>query len=174
MLREKRRSHTASIVVLSLLCAALIVAGVFLFLRGHRPDETLLARYQVEGLDPAAQIGALPGSPRVEQSPGENMFTYRINTSPTFQSDGTEGDLMVENPSHNQYLMVVELVADGDETTLYRSQYIAPNQYIEHVSLDHALSPGEHEGTAYLNAVDPETLELVGILECPLLIEVKG
>lgn len=79
----------------------------------------------------------------------------------------------MQNPAFNEYLMVVELTADGDESVLYRSQYIAPNQYISKVDLREPLAPGEHEGTVYLSAVDPKTLDVVGVLENPILIKVK-
>ena len=174
MLRQRSRPHTALVLVLSILCAILIALGLFLFLRNlNGSSGEVKSAFLVEGLDPAAQTGTPPGAPWNEKSPGENLFGYRVSSTVTFQSDGTGGGLNVQNPAFNEYLMVVELTADGDESVLYRSQYIAPNQYISKVDLREPLAPGEHEGTVYLSAVDPKTLDVVGVLENPILIKVK-
>ena len=100
------------------------------------------------------------------------MFGYRINQAPVFSADGSNGRILVQNPAFNDYLMVLE-IAGEDGGVLYRSGYIAPNQYIEEISLPAPPPSGKYEATAYLNAVDPDTLTYVDALECPLSITIK-
>lgn len=172
-LRQRSRTNPILIVLLSCICIALIGFGVYLFLHSatQAPD-TILPVFQVEDLDPAAQIGSLPGSPRGESEPAEDVFAYRINSTPTFDDEGKNGNILVENPASNQYLMVLEIAPASGGAMLYQSKYIAPNQYIESIDLAASLDAGTYEAVAYLNAVDPQTLELVGTLECPITIQI--
>ncbi|MEM1483635.1 hypothetical protein V6615_02030 [Oscillospiraceae bacterium PP1C4] len=173
-LRQKSRTSPVLITLLSLICLVLIAVGVMLFLSGTgggAGSHSIKGIFQVDDLDPNATIGALPGSPINEKSPGENIFSYRINSTPMFSSDGTSGDILVENPHFNKYLMVLE-IASGDQL-LYQSQYIAPNQYIKTINLQKTPDAGKHSAIAYLNAIDPKTMDLIGTLECPITITVK-
>lgn len=174
---ERKKKKTGVAVLFSLICIALIGVGVYFFVG---PDfffpssgEELNPVFQVDGLDPAAQIGALPDSPKNESKPsGDNLFSYRINATPTFKPDGTGGNILVENPYFNEYLMVVEIEDESGEL-LYQSQYIAPNQHILNASLQSTPSAGTHQATAYISAVDPKTMDWVGTLECPIQLTVK-
>lgn len=170
-LRQKKRSSRILIISLTIFCLALIGVGVLLYLRFPAASYTIKTVYQVEGLDPTAKAGPLPGAPSVERPVGENLFSYRINASPLFSADGKGGNIMVQNPSFNQHLMVLE-IAIGDEL-LYQSQYIAPNQYIDIIDLQTKLAPDVYKATAYLFAIDPKSLESVGTFECPLTITVQ-
>lgn len=175
MLRQKRRVHIVPIVLFSVLLAGILAAAIyyFYFFHGTASDNLIQKQFQVENLDPNAKNGRLPGAPQDEKSPGEGMFSYRINPTPVFQSNGSGGDIKVQNPSFNRYLMVLEITVDGTDGTVYRSQYIAPNQYISSIDLQKQLPSGEYRATAYLNAVDAGTLDLVDTLTCPLEITVK-
>lgn len=160
-------------ILLSVLCLTLIGGGVLLFLQNDGAETALIGGlFQVEGLDPAAKTGAPHGVPKDERAPvGEDLFSYRINDAPKFNSEGKGGNIMVQNPSFNQYLMVLEIALDGK--LLYQSQYIAPNQYISEIDLEHVPAAGEHLATAYFNAIDPKTFEFVDVLEAPVTIVIK-
>ncbi|WP_101909532.1 hypothetical protein [Marasmitruncus massiliensis] len=175
VLRQKRRVHIVPIVLFSVLLAGILAAAIYYFYFFHSTasGNLIQKQFQVENLDPDAKNGRLPGVPKDEKSPGEGMFSYRINPTPVFQSNGSGGDIKVQNPSFNRYLMVLEITVDGTDGTVYRSQYIAPNQYISSIDLQKQLPSGEYRATAYLNAVDAGTLDLVDTLTCPLEITVK-
>ena len=172
--KQKKRTGMLPVLLFTAFFIVLIAAGAFFFLHGAGSSGEVAAQFRVEGLDPAAQTGVLPGAPHSERAPGDGLFGYRINAAPTFSSDGSGGDIRVQNPAFNQYLMVLEIVADNAETVLYRSQYIAPNQYILDADLSKPLSSGSHDGMAYINVIDPSTLALVDVLECPLAINIQS
>lgn len=173
--RKKQKSGAVVAVLLSLFCLALLGIGVWLFLQESgmlgRTQDGVAKAFQVEGLDPAAKTGPLPGVSGRERLSGENLFGYRIETAPSFSAGG-KGKINVENPSFNRYLLVLEIARADDPTVLYRSQYIAPNQYIETVSLD-SPPAGKYDAIAYLNLIDPKTMRVADILEQPLTLTVK-
>ncbi|EOS61459.1 hypothetical protein C814_01379 [Anaerotruncus sp. G3(2012)] len=172
--RSRSRTNLFLVLVLSLFCILLIGFGVFLFFRGGIDRNEIQRIYQVEGLDPAAKIGRLPGSENVGQPASETDFVYQLNTAPSFTRNGKDGELLIGNPAVNQYLMVVEIRLEGSESVCYQSQFIAPNQYIEKASLKLIPgSPGAYPATAYINAVDPQTLDLVGTLETPVTVTIQ-
>lgn len=175
MLRQKTRVRIFPIILFSVLLAGILAAAIYYFYFVHNPlsANQVMKQYQVEHLDPSAKTGRLPGAPKDEKSPGDGMFSYRINPTPVFQAGGSSGDIKVQNPSFNNYLMVLEIAVDGTDGTVYRSQYIAPNQYISSIDLQNQLPPGEYRATAYINAVDAGTLDLVDTLTCPLELTVK-
>lgn len=127
----------------------------------------------MEQLDPNAISGAMPGTPKDEKSAGEGMFSYRMNPTPVFQSDGSGGDLMVQNPAFNDYFMVVEITAEGIDGMVYQSQLIAPNQYIDLIDLQKNIPSGSYQAIAYLNIVDPDSMDLVDILVYPMKLTVQ-
>lgn len=171
LLRQKNRTNGALTLVLSMVCVALIAAGVLLFLKQSAGGQTIRRPFQVEGLDPNAQIGAPPGTPKDNRSFDKNTFGYRINSTPEFSKDGTNGKILLQNPPANDYLMVLEIARD--DKVLYCSQYIAPNQYIETIDLLQPLDSGKYGAIAYIHAVNPATMDIAGTLECPITITIK-
>ena len=160
------------LVVLACLAVIALITGGFLYWTLFTGGSTEIEpRFQVEGLDPAAITGTPPGAPAREKSPGEGLFSYRIDGAPAFQTDGT-GEINLQNPAFNQYLMVLE-IAGEDSQVLYRSGFLAPNQYLAEIRLEEPLPAGQHSCTAYINAVDPETLLYIDALTCPLAITVE-
>ena len=149
-----RNSLRSLLVVLACLAVIALITGGFLYWTLFTGGSTEIEpRFQVEGLDPGAITGTLPGAPVRENSPGA-------------------GYIGLQNPAFNQYLMVLE-IADETGQVIYRSGYLAPNQYLEEIQLGTPLAPGRHDCTAYINAVDPQTLHYLDALTCPLAIAVE-
>lgn len=173
--KKKQKSGHIVAVLLIIFCLGLLSFGVFLFLQetgvSGSPD-TIGKIFQVDELDPTAKTGIMPGSPSRERGPGDTFFGYRINTAPVFNTGG-KGDISIENPAFNQYLLVLEITRADDPALLYQSKYIAPNQYIEGIQLFAVPSPGAYDAIAYLNLIDPKTMKVIDILECPLKLTVK-
>ena len=169
---RSRNSLRSLLTVLVCLAVIAFITGGFLYLSLYTGgSQEIEARFQVEGLDPTAITGTPPGAPARETSPGEGLFGYRIDGAPTFRTDGA-GEIGLQNPAFNQYLMVLE-IADEQDQVIYRSGFVAPNQYLEGIQLRTPLATGQHNCTAYVNAVDPETLLYVDALTCPLQITVE-
>lgn len=173
--RKKQKSATIAFSLLCVFCLGLLGFGIWLFFQegifGGNTDG-IPKTFQVAGLDPAAKTGALPGTSSRERPSGDNLFSYRIETAPVFTAAG-KGKINVENPSFNKYLLVLEIARADDPSLLYQSQYIAPNQYIEGISLSAPLHPGNYDAVAYLNLVDPKTMRVADILEQPLKLSVN-
>lgn len=175
--KKKQKSARIVIVFLTSFCLVLLGVGVWLFLLetgiGSGSSDGIGKLFQVDGLDPVAQTGVMPGSSGRERLSGENLFGYRINSSPVFSADG-RGKISIENPSFNNYLLVLELCLTDDPTLLYQSQYLAPNQYIESIRLSAPPSAGTYDAIAYLNLIDPKTMRLIDILETPITLTIKA
>lgn len=180
-LKSKKTRFTGYI--LSFICIVLIAFGVFLFVNGTSRTSDIQTQgnasgnlihpvYNVEDLDKDAKTGILPGAPTNEPSPGKDSFGWRVNSSLSFRADGVGGELNLQNPPFNQYLAVAELCLKNDPNVLYRSRYIAPNQYIEEITLEHTPPSGMHQAVLYLNLVDPQTLRVIDILESPVEITI--
>lgn len=173
--RKRSKAGTVTAVVLTVFCLGLLGVGGWLFygeLSGDGSAEGVESIFQVEGLDASAKTGAPPGLVKHDPPPGTTEFGYRIETEPVFSQKG-KGNIEIVNPQSNRYLLVLELCKKGDPALLYQSQYIAPNQYIEEITLEEPLEPGTHEAVAYLNLVDPKTMQVADIFEQPLVITVK-
>ena len=100
--KQKKRTGMLPVLLFTAFFIVLIAAGAFFFLHGAGSSGEVAAQFRVEGLDPAAQTGVLPGAPHSERAPGDGLFGYRINAAPTFSSDGSGGDIRVQNPAFNQ------------------------------------------------------------------------
>ena len=93
--KQKKRTGMLPVLLFTAFFIVLIAAGAFFFLHGAGSSGEVAAQFRVEGLDPAAQTGVLPGAPHSERAPGDGLFGYRINAAPTFSSDGSGGDIRV-------------------------------------------------------------------------------
>ena len=171
--RRKRASHRGLTISLSLFCMLLIAVGGWLFWKSASAGAPVFSTL-AQDIDPAAKKGALPGSPAKERSPGENLFGYRILSTPVFSTDGYQGSLQLENPSFNRYWAVVELCQADSPAVVYRSRYLPPGYYIDKITLSEPLAVGEYPFTAYLSLIDPHTFQVVDILECPLTVTIQA
>jgi hypothetical protein len=76
---------------------------VILFLKATGTgSQTIKSVFLVEDLDPNAKPGRCP-FPKEEKPQEENMFSYRINSTPKFSADCSGGNILLENPSYNEY-----------------------------------------------------------------------
>ena len=76
------------------------------------------------------------------------------------------GNLSIENPPENQYLMQVELELTDTGEVIYKTGYLKPGQYIASAKLDDTqLGDGVYPTTVWIYAIDMDTLDPVGLLE---------
>ena len=176
---RKQSNSKAVLTVVLFLCTVVIGLVLFILLTQEtavQPKDSdkssLPAQFQGLDLEPKAITGALPGTQEEFTQSGSQFFSYRINSTPVFRRDGSEGNILVENPSINAYLMILELET-SDRLEVYQSGYLAPGQYLPSICLQESLNPGQYPATAYFQAVDPENLEIIWTTQCPVTITVK-
>lgn len=92
----------------------------------------------------------------------EGMINISMNLTPVFDDGESEGNLLIINEDINRYPQVVEIYLKDTDELIYKSGAIPVGSKIESDTLDVDLDAGEYECTAYFNAVNPDTGELVG------------
>lgn len=160
--QKKRKKKVLLAAALCLLL--LLVLGGWYFLRDRGVDSS------ANGLELAdnATIGILPGvdvaqrQAELQQQLDEGMIAFSINTNPVFETGGSEGNLMLENPANNAKLLVVEIYLDDTQEMIYQSKAIPVGSYIENAQLDKVLEPGEYAATAYFKAYRESDYSYIG------------
>ena len=164
---KKRRRRL--LVALCAVCLLAAVTGALLMLRS--PGDSL-------ELDKNATIGLLPGidvaqrQAELQQLLDESMIAFSINTSPIFETGGSEGNLMLENPANNAKLIVVELYLDETGELIYQPKALPAGSYIENARLDKLLEPGEYPATAYFKAYREDDHSYIGQVGAALTLYV--
>lgn len=85
----------------------LLAAAVILFANRKPGDSLELADNATMGILPGVDLAQRQSE--LQQLLDESMISFSINTSPVFETGGAEGNLMLENPSNNAKLLVVEI-----------------------------------------------------------------
>lgn len=107
--------------------------------------------------------GIIPGYTKeqieeiLQRKADESMFSFEINSRPIFKDGKSEGNLRIANPPYNAYMIDVEIKLDSNNKTVFKSNRLNPNQYIENAKLTRDLREGSYEATAIINAYDKET-----------------
>ena len=177
MERTKRhRSKNTPVFFLLLTAALLFVTAGALLLRQSAAGNTELPQYgEIEHQDPNAHDLSLGLRHRIFgvrlNDPTE--FTYSVSGKVTLDAATGSGKMRITNPPENTRLMAVEITLAGEDTVLYRSGYLKPNQRIDAVTFSKVPEAGKYDAVVYFCAIDPETEELLGILEQPIKLEVK-
>ncbi len=153
-------------------CLLLAAGAIFFALRSSQSQKNALE------MDDNALIGDLPGvdmeqrRAELQKQLDESMIAFSINTNPVFASGRSEGNLMLENPTHNAKLVVVEIYLDETNELIYRSKALPVGSYIENVALDKVLEPGQYAATAYFNAYRESDQSFVGQVGAAIKITV--
>ncbi len=104
----------------------------------------------------------------------DGMINISMNTSPVFENGTSEGNLSIINKEINKYPQVVEIYLDDTKELIYKSGGIPVGSNIEKDKLDVSLSKGTYKCTAYFNAINEETKELVGTAGAKIEITVRN
>lgn len=143
--------------------APIVVSCIILFCAFQvlRPQAAENAGLQMED---NAIIGVMPGIDNeqrlreLQEQLDKSMIAFSINATPVY-TDGNV-NLMLENPEHNDKLLVAQLFIDTDK--LYESNAIRPGSYLDQIQLSRMLPPGNYDATVYLKAYDVTTEEYIG------------
>ena len=104
----------------------------------------------------------------------EGMFNISIASAIQFADGTSSGTAYIENVPGNRYNMQVVITDDATKEVLYESGVLAPNQFIEDVTLAKDLEPGTYNATATFKALDPTTYDEVGQAAAKIAINVLG
>ena len=128
----------------------------------------------------SALTGPLPGMTEAEireqmqKEADKGLFSFKINSQPVFNDGSDEGTLLIENPNHNIYPFVVDILLNETGENVYNSGGILPNHHIRTAKLTKTLPKGNHTATAYINVYDPKTNEYRGKSAVELTLMIKN
>lgn len=177
--RERKRGNRVIGVLLILIffCAGAI--SVIWFSR-VAPDQAFNTEYTtddfstVTDLDARAVKASSAWFSKTEKQNSPDQFSFEIKKELIFSAASAETALLLKNPSHNQYLMVLELVLEDSGEVVLRTGSILPGQMIKKAALDEKLSAGNYKAIAHICAVDAQSSALVGVIKQPITIVVKS
>ena len=110
----------------------------------------------------------------MQRKADESTFSFEVNSRPIFENGKSEGNLRIYNPPYNKYVIDVEIKLDSNNKTIFKSDKIKPNQYIENAKLNKNLKKGEYEVTATINAYDSDGETLIGVSAAKLIITIEN
>ena len=102
------------------------------------------------------------------------MMNISMATNPVFETGTSAGELLIYNSTVNNYPQVVEIYRNDTGELIYTSSGIPVGSRIDTDTLDVDLPAGDYDCTAYFNAVDPETNQMVGRAGANITIKVLG
>jgi len=173
---RKHEKQAVVIVILSMLAVAGMLFTTYLSppaVRGLEDTNNLF--FPGQG---GAEAGHLPYldedalREQMQKKADESLLAFKINPLPVFGSGG-EGNLRIENPNHNKYPFVVEIILRETGEKVYDSGGILPNHHINTARLTRALPAGSHEATAYIRVYDPVTNEYRGKAAAEMILYVQ-
>ena len=104
----------------------------------------------------------------------EGMINISMNTSPTFESGTSKGNLLIVNSETNNYPQTVYIIRKDTGEEIYRSKGIPVGSKIERAALDVDLPAGIYDCVAYFNNTDPQTGEILGTAGAEITITVQS
>lgn len=164
--RKRKRILIALVAVL-----VLIAAGVAAWLFLGQPNDIF---------DANAKSGQAPYKSQEEMQAEldriveEGMFNISIVSVIEFADGQSAGNAYIENVPGNRYAMQADISLDDTGETVYESKAIKPDSYIESITLNQDLEPGNYVATATFTALDPDSLEEVGKAAAKVTLIVKG
>lgn len=166
---RRRRLLFVGVAVLVAVVAVAIALGVY-FAQGTKGFK----------FDSNAQAGQAPYKTEEEiqaeldRIVEEGMFNISISTLIEFETGTSEGIAYIENVPGNRHHMQVTITLDETGEEVYKSDGIAPGNYVESITLSRDLDPGTYDATATFVAIDQETLEEVGRAAAKVQLVVSG
>lgn len=104
----------------------------------------------------------------------DSMFSISIASQVDLEDGSSEGELKIENPASNAYLMRVAIVIEGTGQTIYETGIIEPNHHIRSDKLSVELPAGSYDCIARFYALDPQSEAVVGQASAKLKVNVKS
>ena len=165
---DKKTSHKVCCIIIGIL----ILIIIFLCLRScgcedRNIDNTNNPVFDLTE-DSNATKGGIEGKSKEEiqaelnSKVADGMINISMNLNPIFKDGSSEGNLLIVNEEINKYPQVIEIYLNDTEELIYKSGVIPVGSKVETGRLATDLDMGTYPCTAYFNAVNAETGELVG------------
>ena len=103
----------------------------------------------------------------------DGMINISMNMNPSFENSRSKGNLLIHNSETNKYPQIVEIILDETGETIYKSGLIKVGKRINEAKLGAELPAGEYACTAYFNAVNEESKEIVGKAAAKIVITIN-
>ena len=165
-LEKKRRRKKIFIIILLIIINVSVILLSILLQKNSEPKNKFSGNIFPES--GAAEKGHLPKMTteeileQMQREADKSVFSFKINSQPVFENGNKDGNLQIENPNHNIYPFVVEILLNENGEKVYDSGGILPNHHINRAKLIKVLEKGEYPATAYIHAYDPTTKEYIG------------
>lgn len=120
--------------------------------------------------DQNAKSGTLHAGEMQEIAAGD--FWVVMNQLPTLEEGSISCNIEYENPESNHYSARVSLYLKEDGKLLGSTRRVDPGSYVESISLERELAPGEHPVTVRLELFEKKTP--VAEMSIDITLRVKG
>lgn len=154
--------HSKKILIpLLIVCTMMFAAAIYAVYHPEDSGQLTLETNAITGVMPGVDIEKRRAE--LQQQLDASMIAFSINSNPVFSSKTAEGNLFIENPGHNNKLILAEIhLADNDQI-VYTSNALKPGTYLEKVTLDQSLPKGQYDAIAYIIAYDNVTLAILSV-----------
>ena len=169
--QQQQKSKKPLIIVLIVILLALAGLGIWWFTAGGGGGGFF---------DNTAQSGQAPYKTAEEiqaelnRQVEEGMFNISIASVVEFADGTSPGTAYIENVPGNRYNMTVEITLDDSGEVVYQSRGLAPDSYIDDITLTKDLDAGTYPATATFTAYDTESLEEVGKAAAKVSLVIRG
>lgn len=120
--------------------------------------------------DQNAKSGTLHAGEMQEIAAGD--FWVVMNQLPTLEEGSISCNIEYENPESNHYSARISLYLKEDGKLLGSTRRVDPGNYVESISLERELAPGEHPVTVRLELFEKKTP--VAEMSIDITLRVKG
>ena len=146
------------LIIIGLILMVLILT--FAYCSDHRGQ-------YVVGVFPALDI-----SGEVDYVPaGSTNAVITTSTGFYLRSYTTEQEIHFENPEDNPFGLIVEVYL-GDGTLLYKSDYIAPGESVDNITLEQKLAPGTYHNCVLVYTCCARDFAHTPLTRCDMNIEI--
>lgn len=161
------RAITAGVMLTGILAAG-AAAAVFMAAT-HTLPAPIQAQMDIRP-DRHAKQGSLNAGDSMEVA--EGSFWVVMNQLPTMEEGSISCNIEYENPESNHYSARVSLYLKADGKLLGSTRRVDPGSYVESISLERELAPGEHPVTVRLELFEKKTP--VAEMSIDITLRVKG
>ena len=169
--RARRRVHRR-LWYLCLACAgglAIVLLGARVCMARDSLQSQVQAQIDIQP-DQNAKSGTLHAGEMQEIAAGD--FWVVMNQLPTLEEGSISCNIEYENPESNHYSARVSLYLKEDGKLLGSTRRVDPGSYVESISLERELAPGEHPVTVRLELFEKKTP--VAEMSIDITLRVKG
>jgi len=169
--RARRRAHRR-LWYLCLACAgglAIVLLGARVCMARDSLQSQVRAQIDIQP-DQNAKSGTLHAGEMQEIAAGD--FWVVMNQLPTMEEGSISCNIEYENPESNHYSARVSLYLKADGKLLGSTRRVDPGSYVESISLERELAPGEHPVTVRLELFEKKTP--VAEMSIDITLRVKG